>query len=329
MNTTTRRRKAPHRGWSTLLCLGIPVAVFAAAVAWIVALSPALPDPIAVHWNIRGEADGFAPLGDYVAVMAIPVVAVAVLAWALAFFVGGSGVTRRIAAGTSVWVAVALSGMTVGSVMMQTPDGIADATGIGTVMVWAFGGALLLAVPAALLMPADPPLPTTAAVPADASRLNLGDQETAVWSRTVRAASSRWLIVIGLVVVAMLLVVFRDYALPILFLALALLVLTALTEWRVTVDDTGLRVRSLLPIFRVTVPLDEVESAETTTVSPMRDFGGWGVRVNLSGTVGVVVRTGIALRVHRTGDRTLVVTVDDAATAARLLNTLADRTRSR
>jgi hypothetical protein len=61
----------------------------------------------------------------------------------------------------------------------------------------------------------------------------------------------------------------------------------------------------------------------------LREFGGWGYRVGTDGTVGIVVRTGEGLRIRRTGDRSLVVTVDDAATGAALLNTLADRARRR
>ena len=59
----------------------------------------------------------------------------------------------------------------------------------------------------------------------------------------------------------------------------------------------------------------------------MAEFGGWGYRVGRGGRVGVVLRTGEALQVQRTGGRAFVVTVDDAATGAALLNTLAARSR--
>ena len=60
----------------------------------------------------------------------------------------------------------------------------------------------------------------------------------------------------------------------------------------------------------------------------MGDFGGWGWRTGLGGDrTGVVLRTGEALKVERTGGRLFFITTDDAAGAAALLNTLADRAR--
>ena len=64
-----------------------------------------------------------------------------------------------------------------------------------------------------------------------------------------------------------------------------------------------------------------------TTVSPLAEFGGWGYRVGRGGRVGVVLRTGEGLQVERSGGRSFVVTIDDAATGAALLNTLAARSR--
>jgi hypothetical protein len=86
-------------------------------------------------------------------------------------------------------------------------------------------------------------------------------------------------------------------------------------------------VRSSLGRPRIVVPLDEVVRAEVVEVSPVAEFGGWGYRVGRAGRVGIVLRSGQALQVERTGGRSLVVTVDDADTAAALLNTLAARSR--
>jgi hypothetical protein len=51
--------------------------------------------------------------------------------------------------------------------------------------------------------------------------------------------------------------------------------------------------------------------------------------VRVGGGVGYVVRTGEGIEVERTSGRRFVVTVDDAATGAALLTTLADRARTR
>jgi hypothetical protein len=48
----------------------------------------------------------------------------------------------------------------------------------------------------------------------------------------------------------------------------------------------------------------------------------------MDGTVGVVVRGGESIAVERSGGRRFVITVDDAATGAALLNTVAERARA-
>ena len=59
--------------------------------------------------------------------------------------------------------------------------------------------------------------------------------------------------------------------------------------------------------------------------SPLREFGGYGWRIGKDGSRGFVTRSGEALVVERVGEPPVVVTVDDAAEAAAVLNTLASR----
>ena len=95
--------------------------------------------------------------------------------------------------------------------------------------------------------------------------------------------------------------------------------------FRVRVSERGLRVASLVGVPRFAVPLDDVESVEVVRVSPMADFGGWGIRLGVDGRLGVVLRSGDAIQVRRRSGRTLVVTVEDAQTGAGLLATLVER----
>ena len=105
-------------------------------------------------------------------------------------------------------------------------------------------------------------------------------------------------------------------------LVLAVAVLGTVS-WRVRVDHTGLTVRPPLgwPTYRVA--LAEVADASITTVVPLGEFGGYGVRFGPGRRLGVITRGGDALEVKRRDGRTVVVTVDDAGTAAGLLTTLA------
>jgi len=110
-----------------------------------------------------------------------------------------------------------------------------------------------------------------------------------------------------------------------IFLAVlaAALVGASLLRMTVTADD-GLVVRAagLVPLLRIRP--DEIVSASVTEADPY-EFGGWGVRIDLDGRVGVVTRRGEAVRVVRGDDSEVVLTVDDAASAAASLNSAADR----
>lgn len=68
------------------------------------------------------------------------------------------------------------------------------------------------------------------------------------------------------------------------------------------------------------------ECLERRDIRPL-EYGGWGYRVRPRSTA-VVLRGGQALALRPAGGREFAVTVDDADTAAALLNTLADQRRS-
>jgi hypothetical protein len=88
----------------------------------------------------------------------------------------------------------------------------------------------------------------------------------------------------------------------------------------------GLRGRSSYlpsPIF----PAD-VHSAEATSISALRDFGGWGNLTAPDGRQGWITRSGEALVVHRHTKPDFVFTVDGAGEAAAVLNTLVARLRA-
>lgn len=103
----------------------------------------------------------------------------------------------------------------------------------------------------------------------------------------------------------------------------------SLCSWVAVVDHRGLTVRSVAGVRLKHVPLTDVVSARVRTVRAVRDFGGYGWRLALDGTTGLVLRSGEALDVETTSGRRFVITVDDAATAAALLTELAGRARPR
>lgn len=70
------------------------------------------------------------------------------------------------------------------------------------------------------------------------------------------------------------------------------------------------------------VPLDEISAVGHESVTPMA-YGGWGYRVR-PGVRAVIVRSGDGLRLVRPDKPDLLVTVDDAATGSRFINSLVD-----
>jgi hypothetical protein len=77
------------------------------------------------------------------------------------------------------------------------------------------------------------------------------------------------------------------------------------------------------------VPLREIARARALTLDAM-EHGGWGYRggLRLFGKASIVVRSGSAIELTLRDDKRLFVTVDDAATAAELLNGLLARERA-
>lgn len=169
------------------------------------------------------------------------------------------------------------------------------------------------------------------AVPSDAPRASLRVGESAMWSGWTRARW--WVYAAELLVagpgVANTVLLAPEYGLLVVLLVTSIGLYLVATTVRVSVGEAGLVVRSLpLGVPRVVVPLEHVARADVVHVSPIADFGSWGYVPTRLGAV-VVTREGPALQVRRGDGSLLTLTVDDAHEAAALLNTLADRRRSR
>ncbi|MFE0640630.1 hypothetical protein ACFW2Y_03240 [Streptomyces sp. NPDC058877] len=277
-----------------------------------------LPDQLAVHFG-PGGADGFAGRTAY------GVISAALL---LGLGTGWTLLVRR----NALWGAWATAGFTGALLALLVRDNLdaADATQVVSpptdLALAAASAALLATVGLALTRLVPEGEPAGASVDADAPRLPLGAGEVAGWTRTTGSRPLTALAVLALAAapVALLLAPW-----PLALLGLVGLVIgvpgLALARVRVTVDRRGLTVRpSFASRPRVRVPLDEVAGADVRDVDALTDFGGWGYRVRAHRT-GVVLRSGEALVVRRSGGREFAVTVPDARTAAALLNTLAER----
>ncbi|WP_448071561.1 DUF1648 domain-containing protein [Georgenia yuyongxinii] len=325
------RPPLPHRGRAWLFGVGVPVLVTAAA--WIVTLRllPRLPARVALHWGV----DGVDRVGTHAELLreagAIGGLSLLVLA-VLSLTTGRAALVRRLVLGLATGSAVFFAGVLLTQVLLQVGlddpyrTGSPDAAFLLTTVAALGAGAL-----AGALAGADPDLPAVEAVPGDARRTALGAHERAVWTRqagpSARFRRYLWLAVLAYAAASLgLAVVTQSWFVAVIMLVVVPVALT-MVVWDVRVDGAGLTVRGSFGWPRQHVPAAEVERAGVREVSPFREFGGWGLRSAMNGTVGVVVRRGEAIAVERTGGRRFVVTVDDAAAGAALLNTYADRAR--
>jgi hypothetical protein len=240
----------------------------------------------------------------------------------------GPTATQKLLAVASLFTVTLLSIIVTTSVAIQrglpvgTPTPSIPPTfgiAIGVALVLAAGGWFFM--PRAISGkstpdPATPPLP-------------VAPGELVVWVGHARFTT--WVIILlcAVVAVATAVIVFvialrGAWPLAIVPVILAVSILGT-ASWRVRVDADGLTVRPTLgwPMYRVA--LADVASAATTHVVPLGEFGGFGIRWGLGRRLGIITRGGEALEVQRRDGRAIVVTVDDAATAAGLLTALAAR----
>jgi hypothetical protein len=152
------------------------------------------------------------------------------------------------------------------------------------------------------------------------SSLELGTHERVFWTG---GAENRFeaLLSVALLLIALLAAVRFELRHAIVPLLVALVV-EHVSAIRVVVNDQRLVVRyGRLGWVRQSIALRRVLCASSFDLAPMA-HGGWGYRGSLRifGRASVVVRGGPALRLELENGRVLQITVDDAGTAADLIN---------
>jgi len=330
MNTSAHRSDAHRpshdvrRARRAFLLVGLiaPIVIAALALIPIAGWLPELPGQVVTHWGPNGP-DGFGSPVMYVwmqviigfgtpVLLASPVLFVAREAWG---FVGRF--LGALSLGFAAFISVAMAG----SVALQRGDG--DPDGIGIVLVLATTGLLVFGALGWFLQPRV----TVRAPAAEAAQLGLAPGERAAWFGTVAIGRAG----AAILVLAVLLLVCSTIWMLVLSEPLGFWVMAAVTVFvialvaatlvfRVRISQAGLRVRSVIGWPRWEIPAADITGVQVVDVNPMAEFGGWGVRVGLDGRMGIVLRTGEGIQVTRRQGRPLVVTIDDAATAASVLN---------
>lgn len=313
------------------LIIAPPIVGTAAVIIALLAMAPTLPAEFAVHWTTI-RADGVGGLGDLIGPPATVVPILVAIMVATFLVLGGrnsSTVLERALVILSSFSGLGVAFTSLGLALAQRGSTDAAAVTLGEVAPWIGAGFVLAAIIgvgfALLTRPVPIAPPTLGRGPA---ALQLAPGERASWSRSV-SASAR-ILVPSLVVFVVIAAVFLLVGLPwvaVVYVVLGAVVLSNLV-WSVRVDAGGLRVRSAFGVPRFSVAASDVLEARVIPVDPLRQFGGWGIRVG-GGTWGVIIRAGEAIEVVRAGKSSFVVTVDDAETAATLLNAEALRAHAR
>lgn len=314
-----------------LIGILVPAVVGLGGVVLIIIALPDLPDPVAIHWGVTGQPDGFGPASTNLVLLILFTVLYSVFALVAARGNDGFSVIQKALLATAPFLAVLLTAVLAGSLVLQR--GLADATQAPSVLPLLAVGAIAgvaMGIGAWFFLPAVTPRSAAETVP---PTLELGATERAVWISSAGPAGMLTTLLLGsLALVGVVTIVAVVLAAPPLFalaccaLIVFLSLLVASTVfWRVRVTDQGLVVRSALGIPRFAIPLTEVDEATVVTINPTRDFGGWGLRWGGRGRLGVVTRSGEALEVRRLNGKSLIVTVDGASNAAALLNALRSR----
>ena len=322
MNRSTRIR--------ILLLITLPALLAATASVIGMLLTPDLPETLAAHWGVDGTVDRLDGLGSYIVIVAalVPVFIATMVGFSITSLrTGTSQLFVRSVVGISIWFGVFISLSMFLGVQSQRNVTDVEALPISSVVAPLLIGFGAAAVAAAIGVLVTPMVPVTIKRRAEALGLDLSAGEQAYWSGTARSPRGYIALPIGSIV--LIVVLFTLIGLPVWLTAIVSLILGSLftmLSWHVVVDRRGLVVTGVLGFPRFHIPLDDIVAARATNLNAFREFGGWGVRIGRSGEWGVVVRSGETMEVERTHGAPFVVTVDDAATGAGLLTSLARRT---
>jgi hypothetical protein len=324
----TDHRRLDLRGARGLFGLGVPAAWLVASIAPFAAAWTRLPEPMACHWSLSGGPDGALPRLSLLVLHAASATLAAIGArLAVRRAPGPPGsIAPAVGLATFVGTLFALLALTVVWLNLDA----ASWRDAGRLPLWGIAGLLVATSGAAALASRGARRLERAADPGRAGRasVGLGPSERAFWAAGARngVVGAASVVLVGAAVAAAVVASPR--------LAALLLVVAAVTATfsraRVQVNADGLRV-ALGPwsFPRLRVPLARIREARAIRVTPLA-HGGWGYRgsLRLFGRAAVVIRGGPALELDLERERTLIITVDDPASAAGLLNDLAARPRS-
>jgi hypothetical protein len=87
-----------------------------------------------------------------------------------------------------------------------------------------------------------------------------------------------------------------------------ILIMACFLRMATEVSPTGLCVSfGWLPIYRMNIPISQIQAIETSTYRPLRDCLGWGIRRNWQGQVVLSARGSQGVKITRTDGSVVIV----------------------
>ena len=303
-----------------VLGIFIPIAWLIAAVAAFLWGWHRLPEPMASHWNATGSPNGALPRISLFAISAgVPLLAA----------IGAFVVTRRApgpagsiapALASTTFIGVLVAGLGVLSVALNldAPEWRAaremSFLALAATIVAAGAGSALVSRAARTLE-----LPSLRRA---APSVGLAATERALW---ISCARNRWLALLAIASAGIGFAVLAMGAAWHAITPFAVAVLMALfAHLRVRVDASGVSIGfGAWGLPRMSIALARIRRADAIHLSRF----SWGYRgsIRLAGRAAIIVRRGEALRLELVDGGILSITVDDAETAAGLINDLVAR----
>jgi hypothetical protein len=274
---------------------------------WALAWSR-LPDDVASHWDLYGDANGHLSRVAALAVLG----GVSVLL-AVAAFVRRRDVASPVLAFVATVIAVASLGTVLANRDVERwQDAHLSLDWIALGLAVAAGAAAVFAH-------------TVKHAPAEREHVTrpsmaVGANERLAWTGTGHSGSL-WFFAVFLTVGGVLLYISTSAGGLILLLVSA--ALAELSAVRVVVGAHGVRITPRFGFPWMTIALDRIESAEAIDVRPL-SWGGWGYRgsLKLMQRAALVLRAGPGLKLNLRNGSVFVVTVDGAEDAAAVVNGL-------
>lgn len=317
---------------ASLICALVVIIAGVGGSLLLWAMRDQLPELVAVHWGADGRADGFQRVADSYLTNAVVVMPISLLLVALGGVAKQGRLLGPIAAGTAVFMSVLMNGSAIAQRGLTAEQ--VQQTQVGIVMLYAFLLAVAIGVGLGLIFrrrrkPGEGPAPVR--VGDGEPRLLVDDSVTVAWTGRTNVPRAVWILLGGsalaCLIPAAMSALAGSWSTVIMMVVIAVLVLAigASMAADVAIDARWVRVRGLSVIPWVTVPLDDIAGATVTKVSPLGDFGGWGLRVGRNGEKGFVTASGPAVRIEQGSAPAVVITLSDAEAAAATINTLVTR----